>query len=368
MPLVTAILLALTCAAFVMATALLVRGTLYRPARPLLLAVVARRDSAGDLFTLTLRRPGLARLMPLPRFAAGQSVLLVVPGEAVKRRYSIARWLRMPFAYEISIKREPQGRFSSRLADHAVTGARLVVGRPDGHFILPARSVVRRAVLIAGGVGITPMLAMLDQWSRTRRPYAEMHLYWQVRHEDEALYRETLAALARRQPGMKVRILVSRPSQGQAEKISAGLLSAELGGLADTDFYLCAGTGLLDAMLVALQEAGVSKDALHFERFSLGGPAGADEAWTITCEGRQFPFAGHASLLDAMEGQGLAMQADCRTGSCGRCLVAIEQGQAMHRIAPEYEVPAGHVLACCAIPKTDLCLRAVTTQGVGVPG
>lgn len=366
MPLLTAVLLALTCAAFVMAVALLIRGALYRPVRPLLLVVAARKDSAGDLFTLTLRRSGLARLWPLPCFAAGQSVALLVPGEAVKRRYSIARWCRLPFAYEISIKREPQGRFSSRLADYAVPGARLMVGRPDGHFTLPALSGAQRAVLIAGGVGITPMLAMLDQWSTTRRPYSEMHLYWQVRHEEEALYREALAALAHQHPGLKVRLLVSRPAQGQAEKISAGLLNAELAGLADTDFYLCAGADLLDAMLAALHEAGVAEDALHFERFSLGGPVGADEGWTISCAGRQFPYAGHASLLDAMEGQGLAMDADCRTGSCGRCLVAVEQGQAMHRIAPEYEVPAGHVLACCAVPKSDLRLRAVTAHSEGV--
>lgn len=366
MPLLTAVLLALTCAAFVMAVVLLICGALYRPARPLQLVVAARKDSAGDLFTLTLRRPGLARLLPLPRFAAGQSVTLVVPGEAVKRRYSIARWCRLPFAYEISIKREPQGRFSSRLADYAAPGARLVVGRPDGHFTLPALSAVRRAVLIAGGVGITPMLAMLDQWRRTRRPYLQIHLYWQVRHEEEALYRDELLELERQHLGLKVRILVSRPSQGQPEKISAQLLNAELAGLAETDFYLCAGAGLLDAMLAALQEAGVAADALHFERFSLGGPTATDEAWTISCEGREFAFAGHASLLDAMEGQGLVMEADCRTGSCGRCLVAVEQGQAVHRIAPEYEVPAGHVLACCAIPKSDLRMRAVTMHSVGV--
>ncbi len=296
--------------------------------------------------------------MPLPRFAAGQSVALSIPGQALKRRYSLARWQRLPWTYELAIKLEPEGRFTPRLAEHARTGARLQVGRPDGHFTLAPRPAHRSAVLIAGGVGITPLLAISDQWAASlHAPYAELRLYWQVRHAPEALYRDTLAALARQHPQLQVRILVSRPAAGPAERISAALLAAELGPLSDSDYYLCASNQLLDALLDGLGAAGVPAEQLHFERFGLGTLGASDQAWSIGYQGKRFSSEGHASLLDAIEAQSLPLDADCRTGSCGRCLVAVESGTAQHRVTPECKVPCGHVLACCALPTSDVQLR-----------
>ena len=352
------LLLALSTAAFMAAVVLLLRGMLYRPERALQLRVRQRKDAPGDLFILHLQRRGLARCLPLPRFAPGQSVALRIPGQTLKRRYSLARWRAWPWSYELAIKREAEGRFSLLLAEHAQTGAELQVERPNGHFTLARRPALQRAVLIAGGVGITPLLAMLDTWSTRLRPgYTEMHLYWQVRHENEAIYRDTLAALARRRPALRVRILVSRPTTGQAERISADLLAAELGALQDNDYYLCASNQLLDAMLDGLGGAGVPTAQLHYERFSLGALGAAEQSWAIHYQGRSFSSEGHASLLEAIEAQSLALDADCRTGSCGRCLVAVESGTAQHRVPPECKVPAGHVLACCALPTCDVQLR-----------
>jgi ferredoxin-NADP reductase len=351
-------LLALSTAAFVAAVVLLLRGMAYRTRRPLRLRIQQRQDAPGDLFVLHLCRAGWARWLPLPRFEAGQSLALRIPGQPLKRRYSLARWRRLPWSYELAIKREDDGRFSRQLADHAQPGAELQAERPDGHFTLLRQPGQRHAVLIAGGVGITPLLAMLDTWSARLRPgYTEMHLYWQVRHEAEAIYRDTLAALARRHPGLHVRLLVSRPMQGEGVRINAGLLQAELGRLQDYDYYLCASNQLLDAMLEGLSGAGVPAAQLHYERFGLGALGPTDQVWTIQFEGRSFSSGGHASLLDAIEAQSLPLDADCRTGSCGRCLIAVAAGSAQHRVPPECKVPPGHVLACCALPASDVQLR-----------
>jgi ferredoxin-NADP reductase len=344
------IFLAMAGVTFLMAAGLLLAGVWHRPWRALRLVVAARRDATADLFVLTLRRRGLARILPLPRFAAGQSVALAIPGDAARRRYSIARWQAVPFTYELAIKREPQGRFSPLLAEHAKPGALLVVGRPDGRFAFPRRTAARRAVFIAGGVGITPLMAMIDQWSKTRRPYAEAHLYWQVRHEQEVLYRGPLAPGFKRRNSVHARILVSRPSIGAGEKFSVDLLVAELGTLTDTDFYLCASSSLLDHLIAGLKARGVAKEALHFERFSLPANGEPHQGWTVEFAGHRFEFAGHRSLLEAIESQSLPIDADCRTGTCGRCLVRIEHGLAHHRVAPDCDVPPGHVLACCALP------------------
>jgi len=359
-PLVLA-LLSSAAALFVGAAVLLLRGALFRPRQPMRLVVVQREDHPGGLFTLLLRRPGPARLLPLPRFLAGQSVALSIPGETVRRRYSIARWQRLPFSYEVAIKREPGGRFSPRLADHARPAARLLVGHPSGKFILPKQAERRRLVLIAGGVGITPLLAMLEQWCESGRPRSPTYLYWQVRHEAEAIYREALAALSRRHADLQVRILVSRPARGAAQRIDAALLAADLGALEGADFLICAGAGLLEALRSQLSGAGVPAGALHFERFSLQRSCGQDQDQdrTVDFGGERFSFAGHGSLLEAIEAQRLAIDADCRTGSCGRCLLAIEEGEVAYRVTPECLPSPAHVLACCAVPKTDLRLRTV---------
>lgn len=359
MKLLLPILLALATAAFLAAVVLLARGMAYRPARPLRLRVLKRQDAPGDLFVLHLGRAGWPRFLPLPRFAAGQSVALRMPGQTIKRRYSLARWRRLPWRYELAIKRELHGRFSARLHAHAQTGAELLAERPDGHFTLEHQPHCRRAVLIAGGVGITPLLAMLDAWSTRLRPrYTEVHLYWQVRHADEAIYRDTLDALARRNPALRVRILVSRPPQGAGTRIDATLLQNELGTLHDCDHYLCASNQLLDAMLEGLGAAGVPAERLHYERFSLGALAPAEQAWAIQYQGHSFSSEGHASLLDAIEAATLPLDADCRTGSCGRCLVAVSAGSATHLVTPECSVPMGHVLACCARPMSDVRLES----------
>lgn len=363
MSLLLPILLALATAAFGAAVVLLARGIGYRPVRPLRLRVLNRQDAPGDLFVLHLGRAGWARYLPLPRFSAGQSVALRMPGQTTKRRYSLARWRRLPWAYELAIKREPHGRFSSGLHAHAQIGAELLAERPDGHFTLRRQPNCRRAVLIAGGVGITPLLAMLDAWSARLRPgYTEAHLYWQVRHADETIYRDTLDALVRRKPTLRVRLLVSRPAEGAGVRIDAALLRQELGTLHDCDYYLCASNQLLDAMLDGLGAAGVPAERLHYERFSLGALAPAEQAWTIHYQGLSFSSEGHASLLDAIEAASLPLDADCRTGSCGRCLVAVKTGSATHLITPECAVPTGHVLACCARPTSDVQLHIPAMQ------
>lgn len=200
---------------------------------------------------------------------------------------------------------------------------------------------------------------MLDQWASMRHSYSEAHLYWQVRHEQEAIYRDVLLMLSKRSPTLQVRLLVSRPQHGSPERISVEWLRAELGAFSHTDFYLCAGTSLLESLLAGLRAAGVADEALHFERFTLG-PADMAQDWRIHYQGRQFSAAGHASLLDAIESQGLPIDSDCRTGSCARCLLMVEDGQAKHRVAPECVVAPGQVLACCAVPLSDVRLRAAT--------
>lgn len=352
---VAGILLAASVAAVLAACVLLIRGTRYRPTQPLQLVVADRVDHDEHLFTLALRRPWHQRFRPLPRFGAGQSVAVGIPGAPLTRRYSLARWQARPWCYQLTVRREADGRFSPRLWAHARRGARLEVGVPTGSFVLDTASSRRRAVMIAGGVGITPLLAMVDRWAGGAGGYAELHLYWQVRRPWDAMYAAFLGYLASRNAAFRFRLLVSRPSAGVGERIDVALLRTELGELGDADFYLCAGAALLDPMLAALAQAGVVPDALRHERFAAPSvAAGAD--WRVVYGERVFSFAGHRTLLEAFEAEGLAIDSDCRNGSCGRCRLKVCLGRTQQVMAPEHALPEGQVLACCTQPASDLML------------
>ncbi|MDP3227211.1 MAG: iron-sulfur cluster-binding domain-containing protein [Acidovorax sp.] len=354
------VLLAVSMVALGSSVFLLVRGVLYRhrrTAQPHTLVVCQRQNHGNGWFTLTLQRPGPLRMLPLPRFEGGQSVALSLPGSHLRRHYSLARWSKRPFQYEVSIKPEPQGKLSQLLAAQALQGTRLQVSRPSGQFTLRTDSPTRRQVLIAGGIGITPLLAMLDQWSRQRhRPDQELHLYWQSRHPGDWIYHDVLNAYATTMESVRVRLLASRAEDGKATRISVSLLQAQLGSLDDTQFLMCAGSQMLDNLSEGLLNAGVPASHIHFERFTSGAVPSDTGNWTLQIEGRTVPFAGHAHVLSALEDAQVPLAADCRTGTCGQCCVRVISGQTRSLLESEFKVSAGHCLACCTVPLSDLQL------------
>jgi ferredoxin-NADP reductase len=353
MTLAAAALLAISTAALLLTVFFLVRGALYRPdGHALSLVVGTRIAHPNGWVTLRLRRPRPLAWWPLPAFEAGQSIAVSFPGQRIRRRYSLARWQRLPFSYEITVKPETGGRLSPRLASEAPPGCRLHTGKPDGEFVLPSSGVSKRIVLIAGGVGITPMLAMAEQ-ARTATGIEHVHLYWQARHHTDLVYRDTLDRLARVH-GIHLRYLLSRPEQGCGERIDADLLQRELGCLDDCVFLMCAGQAMMDDLVAGLQALSVADEAIHFERFSVAVPSGDTGTWSLRLGARTIPFDHHRSLLDALEEAAIPTNADCRSGTCGQCRVRVVSGQVKPLIATMTDLPDAQVLACCTVPASDL--------------
>ncbi len=359
---VTYILLIICSAIFLLSAFALIRGILYRPAPKFLNLYITRRtNSRSEWFTLVLQRPWYLRWLPLPRFRAGQSIAIAPHGHTTKRRYSLARWHKTPFSYEVTIKREPLGKVSNRLWLEAKTGTQLRVTPPSGDFVLAHHLVANNhnapLVFIAGGVGITPLLAMLDEYLPRADQQIPIHLFWQVRHEHEWIYQPLLLQLQRQYPQLRLHLLVSQPLQPEqnAHRININLLRAKLGKLSDYHYYLCASETLLDTLCSALETNGVTRSQIHFERFSIASSE-TTGIWTLNVKGRAITFDGHKTLLDALEENNIPISSDCRTGSCGECQLNLNQGTTKNIIQPEFTVGAGKVLACCCIPQSDLLL------------
>ena len=323
----------------------------------------------------------------LPTFDAGQylPIRLRLPGAAsdIRRTYTLSGapsdpWLRL------SIKREgarpgwPVGVASNFLHDHLHEGDILHAMGPQGRFNINPRSQ-RPAVLIAAGVGITPMMAFLRQIvaegirKRRTRP---VHFIQVARdHAMRAFGAELQALQERAGAAMKLHLVLDVPQPPPAAAAVTALqgpldidLLKRLLPFDDHEFYLCGPGGFMQALYDGLRGLGVRDERIHAEAFgpaslqrrpdagvpaAVAPPAPAAEAsvsfvrsavhaaWT--------PASG--SLLELAEGAGLSPPFGCRSGHCGSCVSRLHTGQVTYPQAPGWQCSEGEVLLCCALPR-----------------
>ena len=309
---------------------------------------------SDDLLHLQLSHPWR---WPLPRFAAGQFLTILAQpagSRSLRRCYSLAAWQRWPRHYQLCIKREPDGLLSNWLATHARLGGYLQVLPPAGHFTLEDRHGPH-LLLIAGGVGITPMRAMLHAWCA--RPRARrLTLLYAGREQAGLAYHHEFLALAARHPHFSYQPALSRDTQAPPAwrgRIDSQRLAAVLEPR--TQVFICAGEPLLKTTLAHLDALGVASERRHWEAFgaqTLGvGTGQFDLAW----QGEALSYDGQPSLLHALHEQGVALPADCWGGHCGSCRVQC-QGPVEWRQPAAVALPAGQILACCCIPTGPLVL------------
>jgi ferredoxin-NADP reductase len=257
-------------------------------------------------------------------------------------------------------------------------GDRLSVRAPAGHFYLEPDDPP--VVLIAGGIGITPLLSMLNA-SLLAGEGRQIWLFYGVRNSAEHAMKAHLEKLAREHANFHLHVCHAEPlptdRQGTDHQ-HAGLIDITLLRLTlplkPLQFYVCGPRPMMEAIIPALEDWGVPHSDIHYESF---GPAtltrterpdaGADdtsrlaETATVTFSqsGRTFVWDGSAeSLLAFAECNGIDVESGCRAGSCGTCQTAIEQGTVHYDQRPDFMPMPGHCLLCIARPASDLVLTA----------
>lgn len=306
--------------------------------------------------------------------APGQHLpIRVRPGEdadPVTRTYTLSSAPSDGF-YRLSVKRE--GLVSGHL--HGLAEGDLIEARaPAGSFTIDPLAH-RPAVLLAAGVGITPILAMLRaivfEGLRTRR-IRPTFVFQAARNLRERAFDAELAALVEQGQGAirLVRVLGdisgARPGADYDGKgrIDAALLARVLPFQAH-DFYLCGPPGFMQGLYDQLADIGVPDAQIHAEAFGPAAitrrrpesapplPAAATAPVPVAFtksgkEARWTPDAG--SLLDLAEARGLSPEFSCRSGSCGTCKTRILAGKVTYAQAPLAEVDQDEALICCAFP------------------
>ena len=328
----------------------------------------------------------------LPTFRPGQFLVFKIPsGDAkgyVLRNYSLSGTPEDLSHYRISVKREPSagpslpvGLSSNYLHDSVVVGDVMAAQGPRGEFVLDEVSD-RPVVLLSGGVGLTPMVAMLHALA-DRSARRTLFLHACENGEVHALRDEVIGLIGRR-AGLSAHFCYRAPSAEDraANRFhSEGFITRDLMQsllcLDDYDFYLCGPPPFMQAMYLTLRGLGVAKDRIAYEFFGpatvldtevkpkpvapTAGASPVPAVRAITVEFRKsgivVEWDGAAqSLLSFAEDQGLAPEFSCRAGICGTCTSRILSGDVSYFEDPLEDLAQGELLLCCSRPKTAIVL------------
>ena len=269
------------------------------------------------------------------------------------------------------------GLSSNHFHDRVQVGDVLKVKAPSGHFFIDADASVP-AVLIGGGIGITPMMSML-RWCLAEQPQRDVHLFYGLRNSDEHAFKAVLEQLAQEHARLHLHVVYSRPGPNDGagrDYQHPGHVDVEL--LRRTlphgrhGFYVCGPPALMESLVPALVTWGVPRQDIHFEAFGpasvrLGDePARAAEAQLAAPVEVAFQRSGRTlvwdgadnSLLDFAERHGLAVEAGCRSGGCGSCETKLLAGSVRYPRQPDHDVRPGHCLLCVGTPGSALVLEA----------
>lgn len=309
---------------------------------------------------------------PLPAFTAGAHIDVHTPGGPV-RPYSL--W--GPPAegrYRIAVQLEPTGRGgSAAMHVHAHEGTLLRIGHPRNQFLLVETSP--RSLLLAGGIGITPLLAMAHRLHELGAGFA-------LHHATRTVARAAFAQ-ALRDSTFAERVHHHHDDQPDTALNIVQVLRNSPPG---THLYVCGPQGFMDAVLSEARRQGWAEERLHREYFSapglspsvapgtsmsFSGPPGAgattaasaapahpDRAFQVQLARTQriIPVAAGQTLVDALAAHGVHIPVSCEQGLCGTCETRVLEGEIDHRdfhLSPKEQALNDRLLACCSRARSD---------------
>lgn len=333
------------------------------------LPVLAVIDETPDIRTFRLARPeGFD-------FKAGQflPVRLRVDGEDHVRCYSISSAPHVAGFIEISVKR--QGLVSGALHATLRPGSTLYARQPGGAFVYPAGDD-RPLVLLAAGVGITPLASMLRH-ALHAAPQRPVVLVQSASRPEGLAYADEFRVLQRRHDTFRWVPAVSRAeaaSEYYPGRIDRELLGVAVPGLAHSVICICGPSEMISTTRDLLESSGVPKAQVRFELFEAAvAAAGADAPppelppaddsapiVTFSRSGAAIPAPAGQTLLDIAERSGVAIPSLCRAGVCGTCRTRVTSGDVhCHSTTlDDDETAEGYVLACVAHARTDCAIDA----------
>lgn len=275
---------------------------------------------------------------PLPNFSGGAHIIVEMrEGESIRRNaYSLMSPPSRTDSYTISVRRDEAGRGGSRyLHDHVGRGAVLHISHPANLF--PLERTARKNLFVAGGIGITPFLAMTEQLFHDGIPF---ELFYAIRSRDHAAYADELSA---RYGG---RVHVYHSDRGERIPLDDMLRHQPLG----THLYICGPDRLIEHTVALARDQGWPDQCVHHERF-LAPATGSPYQVKLARSALTIEVGSHESMLEAIEAAGVDAPYLCRGGACGQCQTSVLEcdGSLVHHdhFLSEAEKASGATIMPC---------------------
>ena len=301
----------------------------------------------------------------------GQFISLKLPtgeGEATEVRSYTLSQASDGVEYRISVKREVGGKVSNYLHDEIEVGDRVLLSQPNGQFYWQHERT-RPVVMLSNGVGITPMIAMLETFAERARQGMFVPQVWFFHGSKSAKtlpFIGFIQRLSERSPWLHVVVCYSKEvSNGEQSKVAthAGRLSIETIKsylpFQRYDFYLCGSEGFMRGFYAALQDLGVNKTDIYYEFFGQGSIEAPERSVNeveqakvvFTNSGKEALWeVGSGTLLELAEAHSLSPNYSCRSGHCGACAIKCPKGKVTYPQRPSAEIEQDEILLCCAQP------------------
>jgi ferredoxin-NADP reductase len=300
--------------------------------------LAAIRPAADDTNLFDFVRPDRA---PLPPAEPGAHIDIHLPN-GLTRQYSLVTPHRTPGCYTLGIKRDPNSRGASRyIFDELKVGQALTISAPRNHFPLAANAP--HHVLIAGGIGITPIFAMIQ---KLRADGAPFNLHYAGRS------RQQLAFVGELDGAPFAHIHCDDEHGGVLLDLMGAIAHAPEG----SHFYCCGPTPMLEAFRAAT--AALPSERVHFEYFTPKEEASTAGGFIVELarSGREVLIPPGQTILETLREAGLTLDSSCREGICGICETKVISGIPDHRdaVLSDSEHAANKsMMICCSGSKSE---------------
>jgi ferredoxin-NADP reductase len=326
--------------------------------------VVERRPETPSACTFVLRAgPAFRGLRP------GQFVMIGIEigGVRHRRAYSPRALENRPDCFAITVQRQVGGVVSNHLHDKVKAGDIIEIEQASGEFVLAERAP-ERLLLIAGGSGITPCMAMIQHLQKEKAPTRITLIYF-ARSQTERIFARELQTIAKQWAGLVYVALDSvanTPGQPAVAQpvLDETLLNQHVPGWQSGAAYCCGPAPLMDAARGIWRQAGISQQ-LKLEAFGVARASGDPSVRHQVAVVRNgaivhFDAPGNLTVLDSSEKAGLALKHGCRQGICHECVCRLQSGIVKDLITGEQVEGDGQpVRICVTAAMSDLQLESL---------
>ncbi|MBJ7549870.1 PDR/VanB family oxidoreductase [Marinomonas ostreistagni] len=308
--------------------------------------VLNKVDEAAAVVRLVL---GKADETALPPFEAGAHIDIKLPS-GLLRQYSLCRLQSDPRYYEIAVLKDPQSRGGSEEVHGLNIGDVVQISEPKNHF--PLRSKEAKSLLIAGGIGVTPLLPMAQTLQCAGTSF---EFYYCGKSPRTAAFSETLKQASFAD---KMHFHFSSEPQSSGRMDIKSVLSQHV---ADSDLYVCGPAEFIASVLEHAEALGWPEEKVHREFFAaptLEADYTENHAFQIkvASTGQVFDVAANQSITDVLDEQAIFVPVSCCEGVCGTCLTDVISGEVEHRdifLSKQEKAEGKQMLTCCSRAKEE---------------